>query len=258
MRIDLREDPAVMQMAEITGMNEICVVGYCHAIWSWLSRQCHAGSVTGVTLLSLGRVTQTGDFPIAMQKVGWLDEQTIDGVTTLVVPNFERHLSQSAKRRALAADRQSARRHAAVTEVSRTERDEMRTREEKRREENKEDKRVRAALPPSRKSAKGNFSPDDLELPFASDQFAAAWRRWCQHRREKRKPLTPTAADAQLEEFAEWGEARAIAAIAHTIRKGWQGIREPDGNDRPSRPSQLDYDAEMAAWAAAREKGVRS
>ena len=31
-----------------------------------------------------------------------------------------------------------------------------------------------------------------------------------------------------MAKFAEWGEARAIGAIRHTIAMGWQGLREPE------------------------------
>jgi hypothetical protein len=66
--------------------------------------------------------------------------------------------------------------------------------------------------------------PDSLNTPA----FTAAWDEWAQHRREKRAKLTATAAKRQLAKFAEWGEARAIAAIHHSIQQGWTGIFEPD------------------------------
>lgn len=68
-----------------------------------------------------------------------------------------------------------------------------------------------------------------MPLPFSSDSFAQAWAMFGQHRRELRKPLTPTASKMALEQLERMGEDRAIAAIKHTIAKGWQGIREPDG-----------------------------
>lgn len=71
---------------------------------------------------------------------------------------------------------------------------------------------------------------DDLPLPIGlqTERFGDAWDRWKRHRAEIRKPLTPTAAESQLAEFAGWGEPRAVAAILHTVAKGWQGIREPE------------------------------
>lgn len=69
------------------------------------------------------------------------------------------------------------------------------------------------------------------QLPFSSEAFGKAWATFEQHRREIRKPITATAGAMALNQLAAMGEARAIRAIEHTIAKGWQGIREPDGTD---------------------------
>lgn len=66
-------------------------------------------------------------------------------------------------------------------------------------------------------------------LPFPSEKFAKAWAEWETHRREIRKTLTPLARQKQLKALADMGEARAIAAIAHSIEKGWTGIFERSG-----------------------------
>jgi hypothetical protein len=86
--------------------------------------------------------------------------------------------------------------------------------------------------PPARKGREGN-RPEKKEtaiaLPcFDSVEFLQSWNDWIEHRREIKKPLTPKASQAQMRCFSEWGESRSIAAINHTISKGWQGIREPD------------------------------
>jgi hypothetical protein len=68
------------------------------------------------------------------------------------------------------------------------------------------------------------------ELPFQSNQFREVWSEWIQHRKEIKKPLTATSVKMQLKEFSEIGEQRAIAAIHHSIKKGWRGIFEPSSN----------------------------
>ena len=68
---------------------------------------------------------------------------------------------------------------------------------------------------------------DSIPLPFQSDEFRGAWNDWKQHRIEKRKPITPLSAKKSLSELSAMGEARAIAAINHSIANGWQGIFEP-------------------------------
>lgn len=69
-------------------------------------------------------------------------------------------------------------------------------------------------------------------LPFSSDAFKATWSQWEQHRREIRKPLTPTATRLAFADLAEMGEERATAAILHSISKNYQGIFE-DKSRRP-------------------------
>ena len=87
-----------------------------------------------------------------------------------------------------------------------------------------------------------------LALPcFESDAFSSAWNDWQEHRREIKKPLTPKASESQMSEFKAWGESRAIAAIRHTIKMGWQGIREPD-TEAPPKKSQYGY--EVKSWTS--------
>jgi hypothetical protein len=89
MRIDLMEDPAVMQMADELGVREEAIVGYCHALWSWVSRQCHADTVTGVTLTSLGRRINLPGFPEMMCDVGWLEYDDTGDRPVIRIPNWE-------------------------------------------------------------------------------------------------------------------------------------------------------------------------
>lgn len=72
------------------------------------------------------------------------------------------------------------------------------------------------------------------DLPFSSDQFQEAWNDWKQHRIEIKKKLTPLTTSQQLKKLSEMGEERAIAAIYHTIEKGWQGIFEPGTQNAPT------------------------
>lgn len=65
-----------------------------------------------------------------------------------------------------------------------------------------------------------------LTLPFESEEFATAWAQWTRHRREKRKPLTPTSVTLQFKTLKEIGEVRSIAAINSSIANGYTGIFE--------------------------------
>ena len=138
MREALHEDPAVLQMAALLGTRPEHVVGYCHKFWSWVSRNCHDGSVTGVTTLSLDAVLNLPGFCDMLVTVGWLEYDDADGRPVITIPHFDRHLSEGAKARALAAERQRKSRgknNADVTNASRCKRDKSVTREEKRRED---------------------------------------------------------------------------------------------------------------------------
>ena len=133
MRESLHEDPAILAMADELETRPEHVVGYCHRFWSWVSRNCPDGTVHGVTVASVEAVLNMPGFLSMMQNVGWLDVVENDGKPCLVIPKFDRHLSQGAKSRGLAAERK---RHGRVPKVSRSQRDKSVTREEKRREEN--------------------------------------------------------------------------------------------------------------------------
>jgi hypothetical protein len=100
MRLDLCEDPAVLQMADILGESDEYVVGCLHRVWSWASRNCHDGTVTGVTKMSLSRAVKLPKVIDAMCSVGWLVEgKTTDGVSFVAFPKWENWLSKSAKSR---------------------------------------------------------------------------------------------------------------------------------------------------------------
>lgn len=70
-------------------------------------------------------------------------------------------------------------------------------------------------------------SVSEIELPFSSDEFKSAWNDWKQHRSEIKKKITPTSANKQLKELGAMGEPNAIAAINHSIAKGYTGIFPP-------------------------------
>lgn len=89
-------------------------------------------------------------------------------------------------------------------------------------------------------------------LPFVSLPFSSAWADFCQHRTEIKKKLTPKATDGALSMLAKMGEARAIAALRHTIASGWQGIREPEAGKIGSVRATVSnpWDQEPEGWRA--------
>ena len=71
-----------------------------------------------------------------------------------------------------------------------------------------------------------------VEIPEGLDceEFQEAWARWSKHRKEIRQSLTPSTTAAQLKKLGAWGVTRAVAAIDHSIEKGWKGIFEESSN----------------------------
>lgn len=155
MRENIHEDPAVVEMAERLGTRPEHVVGYCHRFWSWASRNSHDGTVTGVTLASLGIVLGLPNFPEILREVGWLEYDDSGKKPVISIPKFDRHLSQGAKARALAAERA---RSARVTKTSRYKRNESAP--EKRREE-------KIIPPPTPAIPSGEFEPDGLPAEWS-------------------------------------------------------------------------------------------
>lgn len=104
----------------------------------------------------------------------------------------------------------------------------------------------------SSKSNQATTPDTKLEIPEAlkTPDFVSAFDRWEKHRREIRHALTPTSRAALLKKIGEWGPARGVAAINHSIEKGWQGLFEPNGADNDQggseeKKSPKDWDREM-------------
>ena len=141
-REDLHEQPEVLTIArEIKERPEV-VTGYCLRFWSWASRMSRDGVIANVTLDDVESVLNMPLFLHMLCKVGWLEFiESTDGCQ-IKIPNWDRWLSDSSKKRAQAARRQQKKRHADVTQTSRSERDKSVTREEKRREEKNNKRKV--------------------------------------------------------------------------------------------------------------------
>ena len=64
--------------------------------------------------------------------------------------------------------------------------------------------------------------PESINTP----EFSAAWTKWLEHLKQKRKPATDHAQELQLQKLAALGADKAIETINHCIEKNWQGIYE--------------------------------
>lgn len=97
LRTDLHEDPAVVGIAVLTGLDEFSVVGRLVRIWSTSSAQTSDGSLPFYTAATIDKIAQHEGFAPAMVEAGWLSFNDAGAV----IPNFDRWLSKGAKRRIL-------------------------------------------------------------------------------------------------------------------------------------------------------------
>ena len=76
--------------------------GACVLFWMWADGETEDGYLSGCTKQVIDRVVNLDGFADAILAVHWL-EQDANG---LLIPNFTRHNGESAKKRAMAAERQ--------------------------------------------------------------------------------------------------------------------------------------------------------
>lgn len=136
MRVDLQSHPKIVRILSATGTDKFRVIGGLHAVWSVFDAHSEDGKLKGYTPELLDHIIGWEGFSRAMESVGWL---IYDGLETLEMPDFTEHNGQSAKRRAEDQKRKKLARKASAKcpqECGQNE-DEVQTREEKRREENK-------------------------------------------------------------------------------------------------------------------------
>ena len=87
----------VYEMAEILGISKDEVLGKLIRAWSWIDGNSSDGHIKSVTGALLDDITKCDGFADAMKSVKWLSENNI--------PNFDRHLGESAKKRAKDTER---------------------------------------------------------------------------------------------------------------------------------------------------------
>lgn len=219
MRIDLRDDPAVIAIAAATGLDEDAVAGKLLRLWGWANRQLTNGCAPRVTDSWVDRFLSAPGFAAAMLCAGWL--QTRSG--QIEFPKFDRWNSQGAKRRILAAHRMRKLRDGPSA---------TKAQPEKRREEKK--KYINPA-------AAEIAIPAELDSP----EFRAVWSEWIADRKERRHEVTPRAARGQFKKLIPLGIPGAIACIEASIANGWQGLF-PERFKPGSKPAFQTHDDRVA------------
>jgi len=103
MRKELSTDPAVITIMQSVSLDEFQTIGRLHKLWSWADSHSDDGTVHGVTSMWIDTYVDCPGFASAMERALWL-RVTSNGVSFL---NYERHMSENAKKRAQTALRVS-------------------------------------------------------------------------------------------------------------------------------------------------------
>jgi hypothetical protein len=214
MRIDLQTHPKVFRMVSALQADRLRIIGGLHIAWSIFDTHSDDGVLHGYSVDAMDAVIGWPGFTQAMVDVEWA---AIEDGGSLVMPRFDEHNGASAKRRANDSERKrNDRKSNSVRNVSASDADSLRTREEKRREEKKEQDQKQGAGAPAKA---GKFDPLTAKPANVSDK---AWADWCQHRKEIRKPLTAKSCEQQAKSLL--GHAAPDQVLATSIANGWTGI----------------------------------
>src|ERR1700690_2176558 len=95
--LDLPAKPEVHYLANTLNLSRPTVVGHLISIWGWFDRHTENGHAYGATFSLIDELTSVTGFGEAMNFIGWLEQRD----KTLIMPKFDRHTSESAKKRAL-------------------------------------------------------------------------------------------------------------------------------------------------------------
>lgn len=101
----LPQKPEVIRLGRALGMSPQTVCGWLITFWGWIGSISVDGVVDGVVAADVDMVMSLPGFADALVAVKWLRFE-VDH-SRLIVPNFERHNGESAKKRALKTSRQA-------------------------------------------------------------------------------------------------------------------------------------------------------
>jgi len=104
LRHDLIDAPEIRRLSRACGVTRDDVYGKLFRLWSWFDRHSHNGRVADETGELVDEIVGLSGFAQALVSVGWLAEDQ----GGIVIPNWDRHNSETAKQRALDASRKAA------------------------------------------------------------------------------------------------------------------------------------------------------
>lgn len=108
LRHDVLDAPEIRRAARATGLDCDQVLGKLARLWSWADRHGVDGLIKSAQLEDVDEQVGHVGFGATLVSVGWLDCNDVG----IVIPNWDRHFSDSAKARALGANRVKKHRNA--------------------------------------------------------------------------------------------------------------------------------------------------
>lgn len=221
MRTSLNTDPAVVRIATAQKLDRWSVIGRLHTIWSWAGEHSADGQDMPIDDDFIDELAGNEGFAAAMRRVGWLtgDEGS------LCFPRFDRHNGESAKARAIDAERKRLSRKPLDT-CPPDDRTNVRKKPDTCPPKNRTDVREisdqrRGEEIRGDKSIDREIKSDEPKNPHDGDErFQDVWARWKRHLMERNKPLTPTTEESQLCSLFGYSSEEATAVVEFSILNG--------------------------------------
>jgi len=233
--------PEIFGIAAKLGISLDQAFGMCVRFWIWCDDQVTDGNAKNVTCLLLDDDFGVTGFSEALLSVGWLQVRS----GSLVIPNFDRHLSESAKNRAdtnrrVAKSRQKLKRECNKKTL-------QKPLPEKRREEKREEE-------PLPLSGNGNKTGDNLTfLTGFTPEFKRWWETLPPGMRSGQgscQSIWPTAV-VQVQTVHGIDESAAVDHLVHRTRMFATSPRGKNEKYRWSAETFLKaghYDDDPAVW----------
>lgn len=218
--------PEVYRIAAMLNVHRHAAVGMLCEWFTWCDLNVVDGHAPFVTESAIDDIVGHCGFASALLDVGWLQVRS----GSLVIPHFDRHLSQGSKNRALSGERQRKRRSESVTRSSRSQRDKSVTREEERRgytteRESSTPERVAEVVHHDDRETSWSDIDSDADWTLRRADFVSLWND-SPHTVHLATADLPYLYEARFRECwrdPEWG-AKSAAAISRLARTPiWHG-----------------------------------
>jgi hypothetical protein len=209
------DKPEVFSIADRLKIDPDAVVGKLLRVWGWFDEHTTDGNAPCATCALLDRLASVSGFADAMLSVGWL----VTSERGLSLPNFDRHNSQTAKKRSLTSRRVAVyrARSNAPSVTCALPREEVEVEKNQGTGSGQRDE-ADLQLDSAERDA-GRALPESLDKP----EFRYAWRDWLVHWSKtfgRSRPMPDATSIEQLRGLAAIGSERAMAAIKNSIARG--------------------------------------